>query len=111
VRLACPRDFEHLSREVDAKHFPRTHSFQRSGKRQRQVTCAARDIDDGLSAAERCRADREASPRLVAPNRVQAVVQVVGRRDRREHLAHAHGLVGRRMDIAREITLPPCRRH
>src|SRR5207237_127807 len=49
-------------------------------------------------------------PALVHPKRVQPIVEVIARRDRREHLLHARPLVRDRVRVLQQLIVPGRRR-
>ena len=96
-------DVEHLRREVDADDAARA-----GGREQlREVARSARHIDDIVGGLGRGKPDRCAPPGLVEPERVQAVVQVVGARDGREHGLHLGSLVTATVRVLREFVILP----
>jgi hypothetical protein len=96
------RDREHLKREIHTDRGLRL----RGGELQRQITGAARDVHDDIRCRQVRQLHRLATPALVLPEAVQAVVQVVAGRDGGEHPPHALALVGDGVGIGQQLFIP-----
>jgi hypothetical protein len=78
-------------------------------KTQSQIARPARHIHYSIIRLQLCQPHRPSPPRLIHPQAVQAIIQVVTRRDGREHLLHATPLVRDGVGVLQEIIVPGCR--
>lgn len=99
---AC--DVEHLGCEVEADDGGGAGVGEGAG----EVPGAARDIEDGVGWFDGGHADGGASPGLVTPEGVEAVVEIVGGRDGGEHRADLLGFAGVFVGVLREVGVGPC---